>query len=141
MSVVGELSTVFSFHILQLCRRDRDWNSFQALTKLIPVLKQKISDPNELARSLYYTQVRRLSPQSLDSTNLLFSLQLLNGANSARSDDTSRIKPKVAEWINTRPGISSEQRLSLSNRNRRGIQHDITGRLLCPIKYDWDDPR
>lgn len=44
---------------LRLCRRDRDWRSYQALVKLVPGLKQRVSDPNEVARSLYYTNVSR----------------------------------------------------------------------------------
>jgi len=68
-----------------------------------------------------------------------FFSQLLAGANSARSDDTFRIKSKIAEWLNSRPTVQTEQRLSLSHRAGRGLQHNVTGRLLCPIKYDWDD--
>ncbi|KAF9783664.1 hypothetical protein BJ322DRAFT_1007579, partial [Thelephora terrestris] len=101
-------------------RRDRDWRSFQALTKLIPGLKQKISERSESLRTHYYTH-------------------LISGANSARSDDHSRAKPKIAEWINARPGVTEAQRLTLSIRDGRGLQHDLTGRLLCPIRYDWDD--
>ncbi len=26
-------------------------------------------------------------------------------------------------------------------RTGRGLQNDMTGRLLCPIEFDWDDAR
>ena len=29
--------------------------------------------------------------------------------------------------------------LSAKQRDDRGLQNDITGRLLCPIKFSWDD--
>ena len=30
--------------------------------------------------------------------------------------------------------------LDQDTREGRGLQNDYTGRLLCPIKYDWEDP-
>lgn len=60
------------------------------------------------------------------------------GAADARSDDTSRLKIAVAEWINSHD--DPVERLSSHSKEERGIGHDITGRLLCPIDYDWDDP-
>jgi len=30
--------------------------------------------------------------------------------------------------------------LSAKGKGERGINHDLTGYLLCPIDYDWDDP-
>lgn len=30
--------------------------------------------------------------------------------------------------------------LNPDSRANRGIQHDATGKLLCPIDFDWDDP-
>jgi hypothetical protein len=64
------------------------------------------------------------------------------GANDARSDDTSRLKIAVAEWLNSRSSspFTSHARLSAKGKDERGINNDITGRLLCPIDYDWDDP-
>jgi hypothetical protein len=59
------------------------------------------------------------------------------GANDARSDDTSRLKIALAEWINSRD--SSGERLTSNGKEDRGINHDITGRLICPIDYDWDN--
>jgi hypothetical protein len=65
---------------------------------------------------------------------------LQTGANDARSDDTSRLKIVVAEWLNRRSDSNSNARLSAKGKDERGINHDITGYLLCPIDYDWDDP-
>jgi len=65
---------------------------------------------------------------------------LQTGANDARSDDTSRLKVVVAEWLNSRSDSNSNPRLSAKRKDERGINHDITGYLLCPIDYDWDDP-
>ena len=123
-----------------LLRHECDWHSFRALVKLVPELKQQISEPNWVAQTLYYTHVRELI-WPFDLTLAHFSLQLIHSANDAGSDDRSCVKPKVAEWINAQPGIPDEQNLTLSTRDGRGLQHDITGRLLCLIKYDWDDLR
>jgi len=63
------------------------------------------------------------------------------GANDARSDDTSRLKIAVAEWVNNHALSTSEstKRLSVRGKDKHGINHDVTGWLLCPIDYDWDD--
>jgi hypothetical protein len=68
---------------------------------------------------------------------------LQTGANDARSDNTSRLKIAVAEWINSRSPYTSDalSRLSAKGKDQRGINHDITEYLLCPIDYNWDDPQ
>lgn len=64
-------------------------------------------------------------------------LQLIRGANDARGDDINTIKKAVANFLNkcsdTQPPLQAD------DRSTRGLQHDTTGRLLCPIEYDWDD--
>jgi hypothetical protein len=69
----------------------------------------------------------------------LINLQLQRGANDARSDDVRRIKEEVANWINQT--LSPTTPLSLKQRDDRGLQNDITGRLLCPIELSWDDDK
>ena len=67
-------------------------------------------------------------------------IQLLNGANNARSDDISRMKSAVADFLNQRLNGPPDPPLHLDVRDNRGLQNDFTGRLLCPITYDWEDP-
>ena len=64
-------------------------------------------------------------------------MQLQLGANAGRTDDLKRIKTLVAERINReyKPTVY----LIAEERTNRGLQHDVCGRLLCPIMYDWDD--
>ena len=63
--------------------------------------------------------------------------QLQKGANDARSDDVRRVKEEIANWINQT--YSPTTPLSLKQRDDRGLQNDVTGRLLCPIELLWDD--
>jgi len=65
--------------------------------------------------------------------------QLQSGANDARSDDTCRLKVSVAEWLNGRNSAEMQARLSAKKKSERGICNDVTGRLICPIDFDWDD--
>jgi hypothetical protein len=65
-------------------------------------------------------------------------IKLQTGANDARSDDTSRLKVAIAEWLNERGEPNT--RLSAKVKSERGLSNDLTGRLLCPIDYDWDNP-
>ena len=66
-----------------------------------------------------------------------YTPQLQKGANDACSDDVRRIKEEVANWINQT--FSPTTPLSLKQHDDRGLQNDITGRLLCPIEHSWDD--
>ncbi|KAJ3560012.1 hypothetical protein NP233_g11106 [Leucocoprinus birnbaumii] len=62
--------------------------------------------------------------------------KLQDGANSARSDDISRIRANLASWLNKRCGSDP---LDPEDRVNRGLQHDVCGKLLCPIDFNWDD--
>ena len=67
-------------------------------------------------------------------------LQLRKGAGGARGDDAANLKPAVINWIitlfdNTMPPLLPH------TKSDRGFEHDVTGRLLCPIQYDWDVPQ
>jgi hypothetical protein len=48
----------------------------------------------------------------------------------------------IAEWLNSRSPATSNapSHLPAKAKDERGINHDITGFLLCPIDYDWSDP-
>ncbi|KAF9783394.1 hypothetical protein BJ322DRAFT_1008007, partial [Thelephora terrestris] len=102
-------------------RRDRDYQSYLELAKLVPALKVRITNPHQEARMLYYAR-------------------LLDCANNARSDDTARVKPNIANLLNNRANNPASPPLDLETRDTRGLQNDFTGRLICPIKYDWEDP-
>ncbi|KAG5633021.1 hypothetical protein H0H81_012441 [Sphagnurus paluster] len=68
-------------------------------------------------------------------TAIYFSL-LTRGATEARGDDIGNIKKAIAHWINKM--YSPSQALDADKTNR-GLQHDTTGLLLCPIEHDWKD--
>ncbi|KAG1717802.1 hypothetical protein EDD22DRAFT_964401 [Suillus occidentalis] len=64
--------------------------------------------------------------------------KLRQGADSARGDDTSKLKNLVPDWINREfmpnPPVDRE------DKNCRGFVHDACGRLLCPTELDWQNP-
>ena len=68
----------------------------------------------------------------------LSSQQLQRGADSARSDDLNRIRACIADWLNA-ARVRPEILLDPNCRQNRGIQHDVTGQLLCPAEYDWNN--
>jgi hypothetical protein len=55
----------------------------------------------------------------------------------------SRLKVAVANWLkdhaHSNSSLSVEASLSANRKEERGISHDVTGCLLCPINYNWDD--
>lgn len=90
------------------------------------------SDPQELAKIL--ADVRPFVEQ-IRSTDGINS-QMRAGADSARADDTKKLKEVVVSWIkNADPPLDPE------SRDNRGIYHVATGRLICPIEYDWEDEK
>ena len=57
-----------------------------------------------------------------------------------RGDDASTLKCEVIHWI-TANAERVEPPLSPRDKETRGLNHLLTGRLLCPVDYDWADPR
>jgi hypothetical protein len=69
-----------------------------------------------------------------------FSLELRKGAAGARGDDAANLKPSIVSWIVDFFGNMAVP-LSPTSKSDRGFEHDITGQLLCPVDFDWSDPR
>ncbi|KAJ3924854.1 MAG: hypothetical protein NXY57DRAFT_1079059 [Lentinula lateritia] len=66
--------------------------------------------------------------------------QLQYGSISARSDDVHTLMIELANWLNFRPLPSRADPLLLNHsRELRGFKHNLTGKLLCPVEYDWSD--
>jgi len=82
-------------------------------------------------------KIRQHSVISLLMRNCFLKLKI--GADGGRADNTGRLKVTVANWLN-----NAQQRpdplLRPEDKLRRGFSHDVTGRLLCPVDYDWVDP-
>jgi uncharacterized protein DUF6698 len=70
---------------------------------------------------------------------LTIKFKLQKGANDARGDDVLSIREAVANWLNK--AYPTHTPLDISSRGDRGIKHETTGLLLCPIEYDWTDER
>ncbi|KAH6905462.1 hypothetical protein BKA70DRAFT_1504725, partial [Coprinopsis sp. MPI-PUGE-AT-0042] len=62
------------------------------------------------------------------------------GSSTARADDTKGLKGVILDWI-TPLGQVLKPPLTRNVKTDRGFFHDRTGRLLCPIGLDWDDPQ
>ncbi|KAG2126956.1 hypothetical protein DEU56DRAFT_742666, partial [Suillus clintonianus] len=60
------------------------------------------------------------------------------GADSARGDDTSKLKTLVSEWVNRE--FKSDPPVDPHDKYSRGFINDACGRLLCPSELDWNDP-
>ncbi|KIN98941.1 hypothetical protein M404DRAFT_156486, partial [Pisolithus tinctorius Marx 270] len=64
---------------------------------------------------------------------------LNRGADGAKGDDTSTLKHVVISWLMERcPTLNPV--LDSHRKSSRGFNHEVTGRLLCPVDYDWDNP-
>jgi hypothetical protein len=65
-------------------------------------------------------------------------LQLKYGQDSSRSDDTSTIKKAIFEML-LEFDRGAIDLLTCKQKDNRGFNHPLTGKLLCPAKLDWDD--
>ncbi|KAG2147062.1 hypothetical protein BD769DRAFT_1660243 [Suillus cothurnatus] len=63
---------------------------------------------------------------------------LRQGADSARGDDTSKLKALIAEWVNRE--FNPDHRVDPDDKHSRGFINDACGRLLCPAEFDWNNP-
>ncbi|KAG2085492.1 hypothetical protein BD769DRAFT_1681678 [Suillus cothurnatus] len=63
---------------------------------------------------------------------------LRQGADSARGDDTSKLKTLVSEWINRE--FKPDQPIDPDDKHSRGFNNDVCGGLLCPAEIDWNNP-
>lgn len=48
------------------------------------------------------------------------------------------LKAAVVSWLNE-VSLRPEPLLSTTDKLERGFYHDMTGRLLCLVDYDWLD--
>ncbi|KAG8220269.1 hypothetical protein J3R82DRAFT_1363, partial [Butyriboletus roseoflavus] len=67
-----------------------------------------------------------------------FYCQLNHDADSARSNDAATLKVTMVAWLmeqtpRPEPVIQSHDKASC------GFNHDVTGQLLCPVDYNWED--
>ncbi|KAG1728412.1 hypothetical protein EDD22DRAFT_961062 [Suillus occidentalis] len=63
---------------------------------------------------------------------------LRQGADSARGDNTSKLKALVAEWVNRE--FKPDPPVDSDDKHSRGFSNDACGRLLCPAELDWNNP-
>ncbi|KAH0834940.1 hypothetical protein J3R83DRAFT_10633, partial [Lanmaoa asiatica] len=60
------------------------------------------------------------------------------GADSGRNEDTHRLKVLVVHWL-MEGTPKPDPPLSISDKSGRGFYNDATGKLLCPVDYDWNN--
>ncbi|KAH6908131.1 hypothetical protein BKA70DRAFT_1103857, partial [Coprinopsis sp. MPI-PUGE-AT-0042] len=102
-------------------RARKEYRVYQQLLDMIPGLEERLSDPENPETDLDF-----------------IADEIQEGMNNSRSDDTKGLKAAVVDWITE--GQSQVPTLRRNAKAGRGYQNEITGRLLCPVGVDWDDP-
>ncbi|OJA17327.1 hypothetical protein AZE42_11133 [Rhizopogon vesiculosus] len=83
--------------------------------------------------------VRELLQSGAERKELADSFSKLNNsADSARADGTTRLKRAVADWLMDCIPCPAPP-IKPYDKRGRGLNHDVTGRLICPVDYNWDD--
>ncbi|TFY69040.1 hypothetical protein EVJ58_g622 [Rhodofomes roseus] len=96
------------------------YDVFQAMTRQFPKLLDELLDGN----------VQGIVQQT--------------GAAEARANDTRSIKEKIMIWLApeiARSDVTVTSAMDTSDKTKRGFYHPVTGRLLCPVQLDWNDPK
>ncbi|KAI0315398.1 hypothetical protein OF83DRAFT_1173862 [Amylostereum chailletii] len=65
--------------------------------------------------------------------------QIQRGISGARADDMKTLKGVILNWISPR-GQALQPPINSNNESEQGFNHEVTGRLLCPTGYDWNNP-
>ncbi|TEB33309.1 hypothetical protein FA13DRAFT_1627468, partial [Coprinellus micaceus] len=101
----------------------------------------------ELSDHRQYQQLLVLSPGLEERLNtgtegdLRYVADMITkGMGSARSDDTKSLKAAVVDWITPLNEVLSPP-LQRNIKSDRGYLHPRTGELLCPVNFDWNDPK
>ncbi|KAJ7202897.1 hypothetical protein GGX14DRAFT_653456 [Mycena pura] len=64
--------------------------------------------------------------------------RLQQGAAAAVGDDNNAIRAAIIAFVPKPTAV--DDCLDPESRENRGLEGAVTGRLLCPVEYDWDDP-
>ncbi|KAG1785968.1 uncharacterized protein HD556DRAFT_1450170 [Suillus plorans] len=89
---------------------------------------------------IWCPSVCKLLRSSAEHETLAFAYNKLNeSSDGARGDDSAGLKRAVADWLmectpTPNPPIHKQ------SKSGQGFYHDMTGRLLCPVDYNWSDP-
>ncbi|KIJ58630.1 hypothetical protein HYDPIDRAFT_102297, partial [Hydnomerulius pinastri MD-312] len=86
--------------------------------------------------------IGKLVNSDLDGHEMTLALRqaslLKSGADGARGDDASSLKGSVATWVNEQCP-NPDLVINTLEKHGRGFNNDATGRLLCPVDYNWED--
>ena len=132
---MGDIISCLSASLTTCPRENQLYKSYNELLWWIPSIFE--IPPTDLRDALQ--QVREIHLLYF-CTMELKSIQLGQGADSSRADDTCRLKVLVVNWLmqgTPRP----ERPLSTEDKTGRGFHNDATGRLLCPVNYNWNDAK
>jgi hypothetical protein len=79
-------------------------------------------------------------PKTIHLKNMTVSrIQLNEGSDGARGDDSASLKCAVADWLMERTPTPNPT-IHRQDKSGRGFYNDVTGGLLCPVDYDWSNP-
>ncbi|KAG8920387.1 hypothetical protein FRC02_000944 [Tulasnella sp. 418] len=96
-----------------------DLGLFFQLVKQIPGCLEKLQEDDEMGS--YRNDV---------------TAALEQGANTARSDDCRGLKSAILDMLSD----YCENRSSRRVKHNRGFNDVALGKLLCPLRFDWEDP-
>ncbi|KAF8421736.1 hypothetical protein L210DRAFT_989996 [Boletus edulis BED1] len=79
----------------------------------------------------------KLTRCELGELEIIFK-DLRKGGDGAQGDEASTLKREVVTWLSELYSPINPP-ISPSIKSDRGLENGVTGCLLCPIEYDWND--
>lgn len=117
--------------------QERLYRGYEHLIWHIPSLKAKLLNQDILELNSFFRDVSSFLIPNVKCAPIMIKLR--KGSGGARGDDAANLKPVVVSWIAGIMGTPVTVPLSPTSKLDRGFEHDDTGRLLCPIEYNWED--
>ncbi|KAF7976898.1 hypothetical protein HWV62_5455 [Athelia sp. TMB] len=102
-------------------------------------------DPESQREHQIFAQLLKVVPDLLDLMDVSVEAgahlcsMIQKGIANSRGEDTKGLKGVMIDWL-TKPGVPLIPPLYRNSKSERGYNHPITGRLLCPAGWDWEDP-
>ena len=129
---------LLTMRLTRFHRLDHRYSAYKELLQRQPSLKRIFeSETHILSLGGIFKDVRRFKLHTFFELTMQ-TPQLNKGADSARGDDTASLKLAVVHWL-TEAYPDAQPRLEPDEKTGRGFNHDLTGHLLCPVDYNWED--
>ncbi|KAG0694481.1 hypothetical protein DFH29DRAFT_880694 [Suillus ampliporus] len=127
------------------CRRVRTRCKIVKLEEKLETLESGDTEKEsqEQLHTGYYILTKTLlwflkKSSDMEYNGYMCMVKMMQGADGARGDDTSKLKTLVANWVNHE--LKPKPLVDPDNRHSHRFINNTCGKLLCLAELDWNSP-